>query len=59
MLRYTVRRPANDRHYSIWDNLKDRVAFEGSEECAQLEFEEALRRTDHLNANERVFPGEQ
>jgi len=43
--------------YSVWDNLRGRIALADNRECANLGFDEALDTADRLNSQNEQ-PGE-
>jgi hypothetical protein len=50
--RYSVRRPAGDSRYSVWDNLQGGIALADNREWADLGFAEAFDTADRLNGQE-------
>ncbi len=52
-LRYVVRRGRDARHYSVWDNERNRLAIHEGRECTDLDFQEAFHVADKLNAENK------
>jgi hypothetical protein len=53
--RFTVKRANIDQRYSVWDNEKGKAAVSGSRECVDLNFDDAFKLADGLNA-ENIRP---
>jgi len=51
--RYTVRRARDDARYSVWDNEKNRLAVYEERECIDLDFQDAFKAADDLNAKNK------
>ena len=48
--RFIVRREQDASRYSVWDNEKKRLAIFEDRECADLNFDDAFKMADYLNA---------
>jgi hypothetical protein len=48
--RFIVRREQDASRYSVWDNEKNRLATYEGRECTNLDFHDAFKVADDLNA---------
>ena len=51
--RYIVRRERDAPCYSVWDNQKNRLAVYEGRECIDLDFQDAFKAADDLNAKNK------
>ena len=56
--RYIVRMVHDAPLYSVWDNEKKRLAIFEDRECADINFDDAFKMADYLNA-QNAHPKEQ